>query len=510
MLDRYDAHDCKSNDTSSTQAMNNWHDVPGSKRAACPRKLPEATAKRPRAKSLWDLVRGDVIQAKKDLGHRVNITSCEFIDEVRTEHMAVKRTPHRLATYASRLMLEDQPNEVMDEARPETALVALPRPGPASVAVAQSACGPPVDMTGSIDIECTGQIVKHPVLRDRPQYPVSTNLLAHMLGDAHGVGERAGPSYEKIEKEFACKHNQYATPSPSNGAKLPRRPRWRATPFNAYKHRERVETLLRDFIPRAISPHKVAHMPWAKLLIKCETEHKTMWLAGASGNACAGQVPFVSHFIECEETARSVVGGSVFLALKRQPYLATTTSLPFGGLVDMGMMQHHTHWDCAALLLEGEMLPRRITLMKMKHTLLGGDQFKVLGVDPTVDPAVLSFDEDEARPHRAAHEGVDWDSGLLPAAHRHASAGNPRPQPSASDEHQLLLHDWRAPISEFLDACVPPAMMDLLCEDGEGDVSDDAGEVFLFGALCHHCRFRHVSSHIHKILGGQTFPHTHP
>ena len=143
------------------------------------------------------------------------------------------------------------------------------------------------------------------------------------------------------------------------------------------------------------------------------------------------------------------------------------------------MLDHVSHWDCAARLLQGAPLPKELAIKKMTHTRVAGDHYLVTGVDNSFEIVKASLGEEETHSD-VVGDGpvdVDWDEGVLPR--RPASTGDARRSggPSGHKRHsEQHAFDVDAVTEKVLMDAVPAGLHDVLCVDwseASGDSDDD-------------------------------------
>ena len=175
----------------------------------------------------------------------------------------------------------------------------------------------------------------------------------------------------------------------------------------------------------------------ANLLLRISTFHqdlasvdvdhtKIIYMKACCGNAHAGPVLVRINFCKCTLVAVAALGTGEFM-LKSKPcdFFETAQRLPFGGHVQIGMMEPTTLEDLAADWLKrfeargGEILvPTSVKLAKCHYKEVLLDQ----PLDTRVDTEVVIADCGEERvAHPAASPvedndsgDVSWSSGVLP------------------------------------------------------------------------------------------------
>ena len=420
--------------------------TPQQLRAAHRASLPKPK-KRIRKKGLYDAVRDEHRQNLQNLGHRVHITSEAFHGPVVAELAAIRSSPTRLALYQDHSALSalsqssaPQPRSAL---RPP-ALLPLQR-ARVTLEDASGRRGPPVqrpnDFTGVGPAAPEGHIcmkMVSPVAgrhgADR-NFPVDVQALAMHLKKKTIGGVRSGESYKDMQSRFAVRNNTYATASPTNGGRLGRQPRWRLTPEGRAQLRTILEKSLQKFLIDAAKPSKMSQLQRAAVMIKVmlcpagghaeaglqQGHEAARWFKAACGNSQAGQVPFRCNLIRCREVNRD--GHSVRLAYERVPYCHTRRPLPFGGQVDVGMVDSLTFWDLACECIEGqEPLPNKVVFAQVRYTPFRGDGFIVADDCAHVLSQEVALEVAEAAdkgPHPAGPpDSVDWDDGVLPTKKR--------------------------------------------------------------------------------------------
>lgn len=244
-----------------------------------------------------------------------------------------------------------------------------------------------------------------------------------------------GESYADQHDEFHREHGRFTGIAAATGITTPAQPRWYATPGDAKASRVAIEAALTKFWTAACQAGGPKSLPYKYLLARMsakeneDVEATHFYLSAASGNAAAGPVRFCIRSIHCDELGLDA-DGHVLLEMGRHHFIATRRGLPFGGDVDRAMFRHLTHWDMAALILQGDRSAcpsLRITMELLRHRAVGGDRFCVLGVDAEFPPhelvvgsAVAAAPGGSGRP-----DDVDWERGLLPTkpADRSRSGG---------------------------------------------------------------------------------------
>ena len=140
------------------------------------------------------------------------------------------------------------------------------------------------------------------------------------------------------------------------------------------------------------------------LLLRCRTEYPVVeatrisWYKVSCGLSAAGPLPFRCNFISCRvaEKAPSDPDTLIVLQYERQPYIKTRRGLPFGGPVTKGMFTHKSHWDAAADLLNGAVMPCAINFEKMLCSFRSGDKLTSLGVDEAIVPRTFDLHHSHA------------------------------------------------------------------------------------------------------------------
>ena len=85
-----------------------------------------------------------------------------------------------------------------------------------------------------------------------------------------------------------------------------------------------------------------------------------------------------------KEQTRTYLEGVTVLQYDRLPHIRTRRELPWCEQTPPGMMRHKTYWDCAAEFVDGQDLPKQVSLAKLQYTDRGGDRFVVTAVDDSV------------------------------------------------------------------------------------------------------------------------------
>jgi len=261
------------------------------------------------------------------------------------------------------------------------------------------------------------------------------------------------PGTSTASATYDCKARSFAQLQTNIGGssnvkqsyKLPRQPRWRPTPAGAEQRRPELEAKIQAWLTAAIKPLKMKQLGKANLLISVEEDgddaDSKRYFAGCCGNAVAGVVPFRALFVECRIVERFLDGTSR-LEQQRKPHMITRP-LGFGGAVSRGMLDHFTHWDIAAFVLEGRratQVPLRLTFKKLRHRPRLLDEHILLGDDASCEPLVVLFDSADPAgaagpepPVDGAHSEVDWDSGVLPSRRSQQLRRREVPRPSQAN-----------------------------------------------------------------------------
>jgi hypothetical protein len=318
-----------------------------------------------------------------------------------------------------------------------------------------------------------GAVAKYLPSQDNVSFPVQVKLLESFLKHEFIGGVRAGPSYASREREFVRTQNAYASAS---GAQKqpgkPRQPRWTKTPQGCRELRVALERRMQTWVISCIRPIAMKDIHLAKLMLKCSAFRGgeppvVSFYAGSAGNSQAGPTPFRFHLIKCTSCGPEV-DGQLTLQAARDPHIKSEHVLPIGGGHRSGMMQHFTHWDVAANLLDGNVAPTRIEFAKMICTLLGSDKFVVSGVDPTVESLVVDCTTAPNAQEHAAQANpdvVDWDSGVLPSP-----IGSTHPKPPAMSSEGFAFGEALDIMHEEVVGCVG---VDVASDDSS-DTSDSS------------------------------------
>lgn len=250
--------------------------------------------------------------------------------------------------------------------------------------------------------------------------------------------------YTEVADKFVARHTCVGPPTAYPPGPLPRMPRWTPTPDGADAKRPHLESRLSTFIKAAILPLKLSQMPFADLLFKAEAGCEVFYFVGCDANPQAGVVPMRIILVQCKVKQR-YAGGSFLTEFCIRPHIHTRR-LPFGQHNKVGMLDHYTHWDVAALLLDSGRAALRdlkIVFSKMLHRNQLFHQDIVSGIDTSVEPHVVDFAEIVSGHGPGGGGGggnvdgsaeVDWDTGVLPRAKKSSATRR-----LASDEQSLCM-----------------------------------------------------------------------
>ena len=378
----------------------------------------------------YDAFRFTEIDARTSAGESVRITSAKFVNELGAEWAAVQRDPERLRTYEAQAVV----GRPAANAPIGAAVVPYVR-APRVVGDVGALLGPPVLKSGAFHAVDGRLLCMSPAEQRDATWPCSADLLRHHFSSKHEDGVRVGPTKAVLVGEYAELHNHYAaTRRAEPNIRTPPAPRWLPTPDGAVGRRKRLESELQRFVNAAANPTKMSDIPYAYLVVRCEAswgeagdDSAEFWFHIASGNGQAGPVPWRANAIRLGRIGAAA--GETMLQMQRQPFVRTRRALKIGGPVAVGMFVTASHWDIAAMLLEGgrARAPRVVfTFSKQLNQRVGSDMFRILGCDPHLPATVVELDSgldsSKGGGKGSKRDGprddpghVDWGRDLLPA-----------------------------------------------------------------------------------------------
>ena len=182
-------------------------------------------------------------------------------------------------------------------------------------------------------------------------------------------------------------------------------------------------------------------------------------------------MPFKANIIACRQVP-SADPSIYVVAYDLLPFCKTRRPLPFGGVVECGMLKHQNYFELPCDWLSDDAVPQFVRLRKVKYEPLGSDKFLINRADPPLLSRCVNLADAVHGPGKrgrgcaAGGDEVDWDRVLPTNRHTPSSSGKPKkPSPIADEAADCM----PGIIEDVVTACIPEELQDLV-----GDSDDEA------------------------------------